>query len=191
MPDILRKILFSEALLGAVADFDCGNEGWEKPLAEWVKAGPKVRNGALYEIKKRKGKLQVWPHINQADELVGYSSLGESSWEWPLPDDPRVPVSIIPNVAIQRRFWGKPDDPPRYSRQIFDHLVFEARTHTGRHPLLGLYVDPRNVRAIKAYHNAGFTDFHRHYQDEGIEYVSMILKLAEYGGGGRSSTSTA
>ena len=144
----------------------------------WTK-GPEWR---LYEMKKRKEKLQVWLHVNQMDELVAYSSLGESSWEWPLPDDPRVPVNIIPNVAIQRRFWSKPEDPPRYSSQIFDHLMFEARAHTTRQPLLGLYVDQRNIRAIKAYHKVGFIDFHKVCREEGIEYISMLLKLEEYSG---------
>jgi hypothetical protein len=106
-----------------------------------------------------------------------------------LPEDPRVAINIIPNVAIQRQFWGKPDDPPRYSAQMLDHLVFEARAHTDRQPLLGQYVDPRNARAIKAYRNAGFTDFHKLYQDDGIEYVSMILKLEEPGGDRQSLTS--
>jgi hypothetical protein len=67
MPDILRKIPFAEALLVAVQDFDCASEEWETPLAAWIKAEPKVKNGALYQMKKRNGKLQVWLHVNQAD----------------------------------------------------------------------------------------------------------------------------
>jgi hypothetical protein len=147
MPDLLRKIPFTEDLLPAVADFDCGDEEWEKPLAAWIKAPPTVKNGALSQMAKYKGKLDVWLHVNGADELVGYSSLGASNWEWPTPGDPRVPVNVIPCVAIQKRFWGCPKgDPPRYSAQIFDHLIFQARKRTERYPLLGLFVDPRNVR---------------------------------------------
>ena len=59
-------------------------------------------------------------------------------------------------------------------------LVFEARQHADRHLLLGLFVDPRNHRAIKAYRKAGFTDFHRICSEEGIDYISMILKLEAY-----------
>jgi hypothetical protein len=184
MPDILRKIPFTEDLREAVRDFDCGSEPWEQPLNAWIKAGTEVRNGALFERNQAAGKgkrLDVWLHVNQADELVGYSSLGESNWRWPLPSDPRVPISIIPNVAIQKRFHGKPDDPPRYSKQILDHLVFEARRQTHRHPLIGLYVDPRNAVAVKVYRREGFQDFQT-YTDpaDGVTYQGMILKLADY-----------
>src|SRR5271170_2974710 len=99
MPDILRKVAFTDELLDAVQEFDCGSEDWERPLNDWIKAGPNVRNGALAQMKKAisKGqKMGVWLHVNGADELVAYSSLGESNWRWPLPDDPRVPVNIIP-----------------------------------------------------------------------------------------------
>lgn len=185
MPDLLRKIPFTEDLLGAVADFDCGDEGWETPLAAWIKAPPDVRNGALYELGKRKGKLDVWLHVNGAGDLVGYSSLGISNWEWPTADDPRVPISVIPNVAIQKRFWGCPkNDPPRYSAQILDHLIFEARNHTERHPLLGLFVHPSNRRAIKADTTAGFQEYFRVFLEDGVEYKSMLLKLAAGPGSG-------
>ncbi len=180
MPDSLQKVPFSETLLGVVADFDCGDEEWERPLASWIKAAPDVENGALYEMRKRKGKLDVWLHVNGSGDLVGYSALGASNWEWPTREDSRVPINVIPNVAIQRRFWGCPKEgPPRYSTQIFEHLIFEARKHTERHPLLGLFVDPRNGRAIKAYLAAHFEPYFRTCLDDAVEYQSMLLKLAD------------
>src|SRR5262249_17398828 len=137
MPDLLRKIPFTEELLPHVEDFDCGDEDWEKPLAAWIKAAPQVKNGALHEARKSKGKLEVWLHVNGLGDVVGYSSLGPSKWPWPLPEDPPTPISVIPYVAIQRRYWGQPaDDPPRYSIQILDHLIFEACRHAERSPLL-------------------------------------------------------
>jgi ribosomal protein S18 acetylase RimI-like enzyme len=179
MPDLLRKIPFGHELLGAIQDFDCGDEAWEKPLAHWLKAPATVKNGALYEMRKRKGMLQVWLHVNGANEVVGYSSIGLSRWEWPTKDDPRVPISVIPYLAIQKRFWGQPkDDPPRYAAQILDHLIFEACKYTDRQPLLGLFVDPRNQRAINAYRKAGFAVYFRAHLEDGIEYQSMLLKLA-------------
>lgn len=181
MPDLLRKIPFSAELLPFVQDFDCGSEPWQTPLSEWIKAPVAIKNGAIGQLHKKKSQLQVWLHINAADELVGFSSLGPSNWKWPTPDDPRVPISIIPNVAIQKRFHGKPEEPPRYSKQMMDHLVFEARQHQDRHPLLGLYVDPRNTPAIKLYRREGFQDFQT-YTDavDGITYQGMILKLSDY-----------
>jgi GNAT superfamily N-acetyltransferase len=178
MPSFLRKIPFAEDLLPAVQTFVCGNQPWELPLAVWIKAGPDVETGALFEMRKRRGKLQVWLHVNDKNELVAYSSLGESNWRWPTPRDLRIPLSIIPNVAIQKQFQGQPADLPRYSSQILEHLIFEARQHTNRQPLLGLYVDPRNAAAIKVYQRTGFVDFRdRTDPDDGITYKGMILKL--------------
>jgi hypothetical protein len=182
MPDFLRKIPFGEELLKEVADFDCGDEEWELPLAAWIKAPPNVKNGALYELRNRKGKLSVWLHVNGVGDLVGYSALGASNWEWPTAEDPRVPISVIPNVAIQKRYWGCPkEDPPRYSTQILEHQIFEARRHQDRHPLLGLFVHPMNARAIKAYQAAGFAEHFRKFTDnaDNVEYVSMLLNVAD------------
>lgn len=179
MPDTLKAIDFNEHLLPYVQDFDCGGEPWEMPLATWIMTPAIVPGGALFELNKRKGKLQVWLYANQQDDLVGYGSLGASNWEWPNKNEKRVPINVIPNVAIQKAHWGKPDnDPPKYSRQILDHLIYQARLHTDRHGLLGLFVDPRNKRAISAYKHAGFAEYFRRHMEDGIEYQSMLLKLA-------------
>jgi hypothetical protein len=179
MPDRLKKIEFTEELLPAVQDFDCGDEEWERPLADWIKAGPGDKNGALgWVLGDKKKNAQVWLHVNGAGDLVGYSSLGRSAWEWPNQTDPRVPISVIPYVAIARRFWGQPkDDPPRYSQQILDHLIFEAALWKDRQPLLGLYVDPRNQRAIAAYQRAGFLAHFRRFIEGPVIYEAMLLKL--------------
>jgi len=102
-------------------------------------------------------------------------------WEWPTSADARVPINLIPNVAIQKKYWSEPkNDPPKYSTQILNHLVFHARKQTDRHGLLGLFVDPRNQRAISAYKKVGFDEYFRKYMEDGIEYQSMLLSLAAY-----------
>lgn len=105
----------------------------------------------------------------------------DSRWPWPLPDSPHVPISLIPMVGIQKVYWGKPDGPPeeRYSAQILDHLIYQAMQYTERHPLLGLFVDPRNVRAMRVYEKAGFVSFSKTYRDPdtGIVCESMLLNL--------------
>ena len=118
MPDLLQKVPFTPQLLSFVQDFDCGDEEWERPLAAWIKAAPDDANGTLHLMSDPKHELQVWLHVNDRRQVVGYSSLGKSKWRWPDPQDKRVPISVIPNVAIQKRFWGLPEnDPPKYSTQ--------------------------------------------------------------------------
>jgi ribosomal protein S18 acetylase RimI-like enzyme len=84
-------------------------------------------------------------------------------------------------VAIQKRFWGKPDGPKegRYSSQILDHLVTEAASLPVTVSVLGLFVHPENQRAIKAYERAGFQHFALTYTDKatGIVYRSMVRPL--------------
>jgi RimJ/RimL family protein N-acetyltransferase len=46
-------------------------------------------------------------------------------------------------------------------------------------PLLGLFVHPENLRAIRAYERAGFRPFLQRYADRasGVTYQSMIRPL--------------
>lgn len=81
MPDLLFKIPFTGELQPLVADFFCGNEEWERPLADWIKAAPNIKGGALYEVKKK--RCDVWLHVNTARQVIAYSSLGSSRWRWP------------------------------------------------------------------------------------------------------------
>ena len=153
----------------------------ETPINLWIKS---PKDGAVSEIEKSAKKnrgLQIWLHVNQAGDLVGFSSLGESNWWWPTPSDPRVPVSVVPYVAIQKQYQGRPDSPPKYSHQIIQHLVFEASQHTHRQPILGLYVDAHNNAALKLYEREGFGVWEPYTNPaDGITYQGRLLLLEDY-----------
>ena len=89
-------------------------------------------------------------------------------------------MAVIPAVAIQKKWWGKPDGPreERYSAQILDHLILEATKLAV--PVLGLFVHPANVRACKVYERSGFQAFSRTYTDKatGVTYRSMLRLLS-------------
>src|SRR5262245_57284908 len=174
MPTILNTIAFKQELLPLVAGFDCAQvdppEFWEAEINQWIKLDPASGDGALYWLAKG---TDVWLYTNERDEVVGYGSLCGSKWPDPavvkrVPKLPRVPISLIPAVGVDRRFQSSPagaEPAERYAVKIMNHLIFEARQHAELQPFLGLYVHPRNEKAIRFYRRFGFVDFaqtHRH-----------------------------
>jgi GNAT superfamily N-acetyltransferase len=169
----LIAVEFSASLLDLVREFSCGDEPHEQELADWIR---------LHALQAIDHDTRVWLYVTQEKQVVGYSSLGTSRWQYPDPTKKaRATVAVIPAVAIQKSFWGQPPGPPenRYSSQILDHLILEAARLPLSAPVLGLFVHPANVRAIKFYERAGFQPFARTYTDPvtGITYRSMIRPL--------------
>ena len=186
---VLKKIPFTPDLLPAVLGFDCAEHTpakiWEEEINDWIRADPKTKEGAIYRVKKG---TQVWLYANEEDDVVGYSSLGKSKWPDPnvlekVPDLPSVPISLIPAVGIDNRFHGGPVGAGRqekYSSQIINHLISEARKHLDRQPFLGLLVHPENEKAIGLYRRMHFENFENktYYHDvAGVYYQGMVLKL--------------
>ena len=187
----LRQVSFDPQnpdLVAAVVGFDCGQEPWQVKQSEWIQnQGEKGVNWSIQQFGTK-----VWLYADERGDLVGFGSLGKSRWHWPLATNPRIPIGIIPAVAIQRAFWGKPEGPreERYSTQILQHLIHEANRscEAGEiEPLLGLFVHPDNVQAIRAYERVGFEPFAQTAGD----HVSMILKLSAKKGGGMGETGSA
>ena len=168
----LVAIEFDESLLSQVQNFSCGEASYERELADWIR---------VESIRAIERGSKVWLYANESREVVGFSSLAVTRWRYPSSSDKRTSLAIIPAVAIQRSFWGKPDGPPegRYSSQILDHLLVEAGLLRLDEPTIGLFVHPDNGRAIRAYERAGFQRFHHTYTDPTtrVVYVSMIRPL--------------
>ncbi len=181
MPRTLHKIPFGPNLLAKVQDFDCGDDPEGHEAAAWIKAQPGT-NGALDEMQDSKRQCEVWLHATAEDGLVAFSSLGATRWPWLTPDDPKMPISIIPWVGILKQFQGQPRGAGerRFSDQIMDHLRFEAANRAGRLPILGLCVSPTSVGAIKVYKRAGFVELaDKPFKDPdtGKTYLRMFLRL--------------
>lgn len=166
-------------LLPLMRDFDCGDRPWEREVADWINGNDPY--GAGHALREQ--RAEIWVYSTEQDGIVGFGSLGQSNWRWPLPDDPRVPINIIPAVGIAKAFYGEPKDSApedRFSSQILQHLIAQARRHTERQPLLGLFVHPQNVPAIRLYDRIGFQPFHQTFFDpeSRVTYRGMILRLA-------------
>lgn len=154
MPSTLRAQPFSPALLGDVQDFCSGHEPWQTEVDQWIKDDPAAADRVSSYFDK---DLDIWLYRNEDKEVVGFGSLGISEWKWPPPDGPRTEIAIIPYVAVQQRFQGKPDGiakEERYAGQIIGHLIDEARERG--YDTLGLHVNRDNYRAISFYERWGF-----------------------------------
>jgi RimJ/RimL family protein N-acetyltransferase len=168
----LVVVPFSAELLPLVDSFHCGDEPHERELADWIRqeAVPAMARGC-----------NVWLYATPEKQIVGFGSLTTTRWSYPDPSSKRAAMALIPAVAIQTLFWGKPDGPRegRYSTQILDHLIVEAARLEGILPVLGLFVHPANQRAVKVYERAGFQPYTQTYTDKatGVIYSSMIRGL--------------
>jgi GNAT superfamily N-acetyltransferase len=125
--------------------------------------------------------MAVWLYVTEAGDLVGFGSLDKAEQRWPTAKDPRIAASIIPWVAVARRFWGQPPGPPqeRFASQILGDLVAKAMQTRDARPILVLYVHINSARAIAFYQRAGFVELHKPYTDvtTGWQYKRMALAL--------------
>ena len=179
MPDLLRKRPFrrTDLALPSVQDFYCGDKDYEREVADWIKSPM----GVWADIERY--GCEVWLYFRQRgrrNDLVGYGSLSRPNWIHPVPGE-RFP-NLIPNLAVQRRFQGQPQNVPaedRYANQLLGDLILEASNHTERSPHIILYVHPNNARALHWYETWGFEPFSRTYFDrqKNVVYVSRILDI--------------
>jgi ribosomal protein S18 acetylase RimI-like enzyme len=183
----LTKYRFQEADLGLpeVQSFTCGPNRWDEEVAAWIKAA-EGDNSVLEDIKQF--GIEVWLYRTGEGELVGFSSLGENTWSFPLPKGPKHRISYIPVIGVHERFQGEPKDAERddkFAYQILDDLIeYTAEKTASRpdlYPVIGLSVDQDNTRAIRFYQNRGFVDARSPRTDKttGIVYMRMFLNIEE------------
>lgn len=172
----LVKFEFSEARLDAVQDFYCGEEPWERPVADWIKSP----NGAVAELQKNRSLIGCWLYASQRDGLVGYAALSESKWPYPEEISERVRHLHVLWCGIRKQVQGHPKDVPqdeRYSYQIMKGLQAEVEKRNLPR-VLSLYVDVENKRAIHFYENYGFQWVpHKIWEENGRYFKGMALKF--------------
>ena len=156
-PHQLYAVEFQKADQARLVGFSCGDEIWSKHVAEWILGSD------VFSSMER--GTRVWLFENAEGEIVGFGSLGTSTWRWPPPDGDRTTIVLIPMLGIDAHYRGQPPDPQwRYSRQMMSHLLAEAKLlssqSTGaakkRPEWLVLMVHQENKRAIRFYEQCGF-----------------------------------
>jgi hypothetical protein len=153
----MRSVLFTTSMLARVADFECGNETWEREVADWIRMPPESGDGALHWSTCG---TTVWLYETNDGDLIGYASLGVSQWTMRHPTaNTRTdrPIQIIPCLGVHTRFKGCPvgvRKDLRYSARILTDVMAIAAERCSLQkcpPILGLKVHEENKRAIKLY----------------------------------------
>jgi hypothetical protein len=104
MPHILAPVCFAPTLLPLVQNVDCGSTLWGQAAAKWLKAPVTDSTGALAGMAVGN---EVWLYYDGAD-LVGFGSLGTTTWRIPPPQGERTKLAYIPQIGILRNFQRCP-----------------------------------------------------------------------------------
>lgn len=164
--------------IGLFADFHCGDLPHETPLATWIK------EKAVPLLKEKSTRTRIWKY--QLDDatraIVGYGSLNlgvlkGSLMEWGPVD--RIKIQILPTMAVDSKHQGN-----GYGHDILECLIAQAvermKTATEVKPLLGLAVNPKQLKAVKTYKGHGFEDFEFpipcSYTGDVLQYMIRKLK---------------
>ena len=171
---------FEESDQQEFARLNCGDEPWARAATEWIQGSDVV------DSIKQHG-TRVWVFRTEADEVIGFGSIGPSQWQWPPPDGERGRQLMIPQLGISIEFRGQPPDPKfRFSNQIMEHLIEEADQWAAeirktkppkKHvKLLILHVHRDNASAQRLYQKF---DFVRLPEFERNNHFAMYRRLCE------------
>ena len=128
MTRLLTKKPFTEADLEMpeIQAFDCGPDRWDIEVATWIKSAS--GDNSVIEDMKRFG-TEVWLFRDDQGKLVGFSSLGQTKYTWPVGSKKKETVNVIPFVGVHKDFKGEPKEAERddkYAYQILDDLLAET-----------------------------------------------------------------
>ena len=152
MAGALDRELFSPELhLAELQQFRCGNAPYQQVSSAWIRATD-PHDSVLKDIEQY--QTRVWIYRDEDRRIIGFAALGTTFWS-PAPKAKRLPVVIIPHIAVDAEFWGVPLGDP-YADQILDDIRSTAAEYRETHPLLVLAVWPENHRAIRFYERNGF-----------------------------------
>ena len=177
----LFRIDFIEEDVSAVQDFACGGEPWEVYLSQWITNTVKDDKGVIDCLREG---TKVWLYLTGDGDIVGYGSLGITTWKYPNPyGSDGATFAVIPAFAVSSAFHGQPpgDWSQRYSTEILIDLIEAAKSdylaNAFPNPAVGLFVDTRNARAMKLYSRMGFMDYGKPLKRTGYFHQRMLLTL--------------
>ncbi len=151
MPSILHAGRFTLEMQDVVRHFECGGESYSVKMSEWIQGG----DGLC--AKSIEMGTEVWLFFSESDALVGFGSIGPARWRYPHDTSGYVNLRIIPALAVQSSFHGKPDNGrscDKYSHQIVRFLVRQA--YKAGAVAIGLFVHEDNKAAQSLYQSEGF-----------------------------------
>jgi hypothetical protein len=153
-----------------LASFECGNEFWEREVADWIKG-----QSVIDTMEQR--QTVVYFYYTDARDFMGYGTLSYADWHHPRAEDPTTRVASIPALALASQFHGGCEvDGRRFSDLIIGDLVARARGETTYNDLV-LLVHEQNKRGRRVYERNQFALMDSSLNKRGHVYNKMTLEL--------------
>jgi ribosomal protein S18 acetylase RimI-like enzyme len=151
---LISTLVSAHRLASEFASFFCGDAPWCLEAIEWI-TGPAAQKSIL------RGTQVFAYRAADSGRLVGFGSVGTTTWRMPIPDGRPMRLAILPMLAVDQSFHGEPKQfgscTQRFGGQIVTDLVDRARG-LGL-PLVVLFVHEDNHKAQSLYRKLGFSDF--------------------------------
>lgn len=167
MPKKLNKKEASE-----LAEANFGDADHQKELNTFLK---EESEGFL-----EKDNSDIWGYYNQDGALVGFGAIRLGHWK--IAGDHKKEIVLLYAIAIKYEFQRKPkveEKSCKYSYQIMNHLISDAKLRDGENNLVGLLVHPDNGAAVTLYERFEFQELDRDYIDHktGQRYCRYLRTL--------------
>lgn len=157
-PDILvfKKLNKKEAFELSRANF--GEADYQKELNKFLEEES--------EEFLDKGHGDIWGYYNQDGALVGFGAICLGHWK--IEGGHKKEIVLLYAIAMKLEFQGKPkieEKSCKYSNQIMNHLISDAKLRNGENNIVGLLVHPDNGAAMSLYKRFEFQELDRGYID--------------------------
>jgi hypothetical protein len=172
---------FDASLLHRVLDFECGDDPWQRDVADYIKT-PLGFAGAAQAVEE--GQADAWLYETDAGEVIGYATLVQANWYIRHPNEPRFRqhlTQVLACVGVRSHFWGVPEGTSHrdcYAWQIADDVMAMAKNNLNVNPILypgvGAQVLPENGRALAFLQRYGFVVLSPKPKND---YLRLLLPL--------------
>ena len=150
----MKRQPFDRTMADCVKDFDCGDALYAREVSDFITG----KTGEVWKSIEEEG-LSVDLYLSDDDDdVIGFGCLVAQEVLLDGDTDPLGHLLMIAYFGLRTKYHKRPGDDYKhyYARQIFRDLLSEARIRRSDCKMIGLYVNPANVGAIRLYSDPEF-----------------------------------